>query len=185
MRIGDVGVIDVRPSSCRTSESCRARWTTGSAATSPPGRPSSSPRPAAPRATCWRSRWCRRRRTCRRADQRIPARAGRRDRGRRRPRQRHPGRRARPGDQARARVGAGARAWLDAQPARIRTAVRRRRAAGIPFTLESLGRATGTDADAIHAAAPASRPAWSRCRCATCTRLSRWSASTTSRRRRS
>ena len=54
-------------------------------------------------------------------------------------------------------------------------------AEGIPFTVSASARSTGTDADAVHLAArAASRPASCRSRCATCTRRSRWSSSTTS-----
>ncbi len=51
-------------------------------------------------------------------------------------------------------------------------------AEGIPFTVDASARATGTDADAIHisrAGHPDRRS--SRCRCATCTRRSRWCSS--------
>ena len=52
---------------------------------------------------------------------------------------------------------------------------------GLPFTVESLGRSTGTDADAVHIRAPASRPGSSRYRSATCTRRSNSSRCRTSK----
>jgi endoglucanase len=54
----------------------------------------------------------------------------------------------------------------------------------IPFTVSASARYTGTDADAFHLSRGGSRPPSSRCPCATCTRRSRWSSSTTSTRAR-
>ena len=71
----------------------------------------------------------------------------------------------------------------DARPAAVRAAARGGRGRGDPVhRRRPAARSTGTDADAHpRSRAPASRPASSRCRCATCTRRSRWSSSTTCR----
>ena len=47
-------------------------------------------------------------------------------------------------------------------------------AEGIPFTVGASGRVTGTDADAIHIARAGIPTGLVSCRCATCTRRSRW-----------
>ena len=57
-----------------------------------------------------------------------------------------------PDDGAQARLGSGDRPRHDAAPARHRPAATRPpRRRSCPFTVESLGRGTGTDADAVHA----------------------------------
>ena len=77
--------------------------------------------------------------------------------------------------------GRGHRARLGAEPRRLRAAARGRRARGDPVHGRRRRRARRAPTPTRSTCrAPASRPAASRSRCATCTRPSRWSSSTTS-----
>ena len=171
----------------RTAASSRARWTTGSAASSPSRPRGSSPRPAARPATSRRSRSRRRRSRSRGA--RTTAYSLRPDIAivvdvtfaTDAPGTRREG--ARP---AQVRLRAGDHARLDARPAGLRAAARGRRGGGHPVHRRGLARATPAPTPTrCTSRAAASRPASSRSRCATCTRRSRWSSSTTSRTPRS
>ena len=89
-------------------------------------------------------------RTERRTHLRLPAQAGRRDRGRRRPRQRHPGRRSsgrRPS--TRSAPGRCSSRGSTLNPRVFERLYDAAEQAGIPVTIESHGRSTFTDADAI------------------------------------
>ena len=85
------------------------------------------------------------------AHERVRAAARRGDRGRRHPRDRRPGDRGQGVGQARAGLRAGAHPRLDPQPHGSSSCSSRPPSAEkIPFTVEAAGRATGTDADAVH-----------------------------------
>ena len=170
------------PSSCPTTARSRARWTTAWGASSPTRR----------RGWCRGRRRARRRRRRRRRAGGDDASAARR----RRPTRCAPtwrivvdvthatdapgidGQRAR---RAPVRLGPGHRARLEPQPARRRAALRHRRGRGDPVHGPGLRpphrHRRRRDA---HLARRGPDAAASACRCATCTRRSRWCSSTTS-----
>ena len=115
------------------------------------------------------------------ADDRLRAASRPGHRGRRDARHRRARRRRQRARRARLRLGAGHRARVEPQPARRRAALRDRRGRGDPVHGPGL-RALHRHRRRRHAllARGASRAAASACRCATCTRRSRWCSSRTS-----